>query len=141
MGVGQIGHERLRVDVGGHDDDAVDSSTHGSHGAFDLAFVVVGIGDDDVIAGAAGGNVDSTDDFGEELTVEVGEENSDGTGTTGNEAPGAAVWDIAERGSDVADAATGFFADWAATVKDSGDCGNGDAGFASDIPDRDYGSG
>jgi len=73
VGVGQVGHERLRVDVGGHDDDAVDSSAHGAHGAFDLAFVVVGIGDDDVIAGAAGGDVDSADDFGEEFAVEIGE--------------------------------------------------------------------
>jgi len=73
VGVGQVGHERLRVDVGGHDDDAVDSSAHGAHGGFDIAFVVVGIGDDDVIAGAAGGDVDSADDFGEEFAVEIGE--------------------------------------------------------------------
>ena len=119
MGVGEIGHERLRVDVGRHDDDAVDSSAHGAHGAFDLAFVVVGIGDDEVVAGAAGGDVDAADDFGEEFAVEVGEEDADGAGATGDEASGAAVRDIAECGGDVADAAAGFFADGAAAVKNS----------------------
>jgi hypothetical protein len=73
MRVGQIGHERLRVDIGGHDNDAIDSSAHGAHGAFDLAFVVVRVGDDDVIAGAAGGDVDSADNFGEEFAVEIGQ--------------------------------------------------------------------
>lgn len=89
-----------------------------------------------MIAGAAGGDVDSADDLGEEFAVEIGEENADSAGATGNEASGAGVWDIAERGGDVTDAAAGFFADWAAAVENAGDCSHGDAGFARDVPDR-----
>ena len=41
MRVGEVGHERLCIDVGRHDDDSIDSAAHGAHRTLDLAFVVM----------------------------------------------------------------------------------------------------
>src|SRR6266567_3014584 len=117
MRVGEIGHERLRVDVGRHDDDSVDSPTHRAHGALDLALVMMRVGDDEVISGSSCRDINSADDFREELSVEIGEENSDGVGAAGDEASRTTVRDVAESSGNVPDTAAGFFADRSAAVE------------------------
>ena len=124
MRVGEVGHEGLGIDVGGHDDDAIDSAPHGTHRTFDLALIVMGIGDDEVIAGAASRDIDAANDFGEEFAVEVGKEDSNGAGATGNEASGAAVRDVMELCGNVANPPAGFVADRAAAIEDARDSGH-----------------
>jgi hypothetical protein len=94
-----------------------------------------------VIAAAAGGDVDTADDFREEFAVEVGEKDADCAGAAGNEASCPGVWDVVERGCDVANAAAGFFAYWSTAVENAGDGCDGDVGLARDVPDRDNSSG
>ena len=141
MAVGKICHECFRIDVGRHDDHAIDSAAHCAHGAFDLAFVLVGIGDNQVITAASCCEVDATDHFGEEFAVEVGEENSDSAGFAGDQASGAAVRDVAKAGGDVADSAACFFADGAAAVEDAGNSSDGDVCLTGNVLDCDHRSG
>ena len=85
-------------------------------------------------------DIDSADDFREELSVEVGEENSDGVCAAGDEASCTTVRDVAEASSDITDAASGFFADRSAAVENPGYSSDRDVRFTGDVPDRDHGS-
>lgn len=84
MAVGKICHQGFGVDVRRHDDHAVNSAPHCAHCAFDLAFVLVRVGDDEVVTGASCGEVDAANDFRKEFSIEVGEENSDCAGFAGD---------------------------------------------------------
>jgi len=90
-----------------------------------------------VVTAAPGSEVDSADDFGEEFSVEIGEEDSDRAGFAGNEAASAAVWDVAETRGDVADSSAGFFADEGAAVEYAGHCSDGNVSFTGYVFDRD----
>ena len=85
-------------------------------------------------------DIDSANDFREELAVEVGEEDSDGVGAACDEASGTTVWDVAEASGDVADAAAGFFADGSTAVENPGYSSDRDVRFTRDVPDGDHGS-
>src|SRR5687767_1136025 len=61
--IGKICHQRLRIDVGRHDDHAVDPAAHSAHCSLELASVAVRAGENEVVAASAGGQVDSADDL------------------------------------------------------------------------------
>ena len=85
-------------------------------------------------------DIDSADDFREEFSVEVGKENSDRVCAAGDEASCATVRDVAKASGDIADPASGFFADRSAAVEDPGYSSDRDARFTGDVPYRDHGS-
>jgi hypothetical protein len=82
---------------------------------------VVRVGNDEVIAGPPGGDIDAANNLGEEFAVEVGKEDADSAGAAGNEAACAAVGDIAECGGDVANPAAGLFPNESAATENAGD--------------------
>ena len=138
MAVGEIGHQGLGVDVGRHDDHAVDAPSHRAHRRFDFGFVVVGAGDDEVVAAAPGGDVDAANDLREELAVEIGEEDANRGRLAGDEASRSAVGDVAKCVGDIADAASGFFCHRPPAVEHPRDRCDGNAGFSGYIPDRNH---
>src|SRR2546430_15603825 len=85
-----------------------------------------------------GGVVHAADDLGEELSVQIGEKNAEGLGTTGNETARAAVRDVTHPAGDFANKPPRLIAHWSAAVQNSGHGGNGDLGFAGNVLDRDH---
>jgi hypothetical protein len=102
---------------------------------------VVRVGDDEVIAGPPGCDIDAANDLGEEFAVEVRKENADSAGAAGDEASRAAVGDVTECRGDVANPAACLFPNQSTAVENAGDRSDRDVGFASDIFDRGNGSG
>jgi hypothetical protein len=82
--------------------------------------------------------IDTADDFGEELSVEVRQENTDGAGATGDQAAGGAVRAVAQPRGHFAHPASGDFLNEVTAVLDSGHRGDGDSCRTGYILDRDH---
>src|SRR5579864_4161989 len=102
----------------------------------DLGAVVVGAGDQQVIAAAVGGRVDAAHHLGEELAVEIGEQHADGVGLVGDQAAGGAVGGVAQPLGDLEDAAAGLGTDRPLVVEHPRDGRDRDLGLPRDLLDR-----
>ncbi len=134
--LGQVGLERMGVDVGRHDDQAVDAAAHGAQQGLDLGAVVMGAGDQQVIAAAVRGRVDAAHHLGEELAVEIREQHADGVGLVGDQAAGGAVGRVAQPLGDLEDAAARLAPDRPLVVEHPRDGRDRDLRLPRDLLDR-----
>ena len=93
-----------------------------------------------MIAGPSCGDVDTTVDFGEEFSIEVRKQDSDGMGAAGDEASRPAMGYVAEPSGDITDSTAGFFADRGSAVENTGYSSDRDVRFTRDVPDGGHGS-
>src|SRR5205085_8877086 len=99
---------------------------------FALGAIAVGSGDQDVVAALAAGDVDSTDDLGEELAVDVGQDDADRAGPAGDQAARGSVRRVPHLLDGATDALARLRADRALLVEHARDRGRGDAREARD---------
>ena len=86
-----VGDERRGIEVRRHDDQSVYPTAHGAERGLDLVLRVVGAGHEQVVAARLRGLVHPANDLGEELSVQIGEEDADGSRSIRDESTGGAV--------------------------------------------------
>ncbi len=105
-----------------------------------LCAVVLGAGDEAMVARLAHRLVDPANHFGEELAVEVGQQHADGVGAPHHEGAGRAVRHVAHPRRHAAHAGQRLARHEVALVHGTRDGRHRDAGGARNIADRDRGS-
>jgi len=139
-GAGDVSIEQRGVDVGRHDQQAVHAPAHRAHGGGDLGGIAVHAGQEELEVPLARDRVDAADDLGEELAVEIGQEDADGVGAMSDEAARAAVGHVAQRAHGGQHAGAGLLADVLVFVHHARHRGDGHAGLARDILDARVGA-
>ncbi len=125
--LGQVGAQGLQgAWRWGHEDQPVDAPAQSPQHGRDLLAVVVRPGDQDVIPPPPCRGVDAADQLGEELAVDVRQEDAQRVGLVGREAAGRAVRDVAEALHHLPDAEPGLLADRPLVVENAGHRGHRD---------------
>ena len=93
-----------------------------------------------MVAASSRGLIHSADHLGEELAVEIGEDDADCARLAGDEGSCAGVWDVAESRGDFTDAVFGGRTHGSSPREHAGHGGDGDTCFASDVLDGDHGA-
>ncbi len=94
--LGKIRAQRRPVDVRRHDDEPVHAAAHRAERDLRLGPVAVRARHEKLVSGPAGRAIHAADRLGEELAEEVRQENADRVRPPRDEAPGAAVRDVAQ---------------------------------------------
>lgn len=115
----------FRDDEGEAGDAAAD---HEADGADEAVGVVVGVGDDDFEAAAAGLGFEGAEDVEEEGVLHVGGDEADGMAFASGESAGMEIGGVVEIGDGFENAGAGGAADDVEIVEDARDGGGGDAG-------------
>src|SRR4026207_808320 len=111
-GAGQI-EQRIRIEVGGHRDDAIDTPPHRLHRRFYPVPVGVRSRDQQMKSVLLRGVVQAADHFGEELAIQIGKENAQRVGLAGDEAARSRMWDVAHPAGDFTNELPSVLAYWA----------------------------
>ena len=117
-------------------DEPVDAAPHRAEDGAGLAALAVRARDQEVITRASHRGVDAADELGEELSVDVREQDTDRVRAARDEAARRAVRDVAERLDRGLDPGAGGVQHRALFVEDAGDRGHGDSSLSSHVPDR-----
>jgi hypothetical protein len=132
----QVGLENPRVGLRRHHHQPVDPAAQGAQHGLDLAAVAVRAGDQNVEAVMPRRQVDAADDLGEELTIEVREEDTHGARLLGDQAARHRMRRVAEPSGDFQDALAGLLPDGSLLVEHPGHRGDRDPGSTGNLLDR-----
>lgn len=132
----EIDFQRSGVEVRRHHDQTIHSTAHGAESGTDLFSVVVGARDQQVVLEAPCFGVHATDDFGEELTVEIGKKPPNRHRSTRDQGASCAVGNVAQGLRRCEHALTRLFPDWAVAVERPGNGSHRNARLAGYVLDR-----
>lgn len=133
---GQIGLQGVGVDLGGHDDQAIDPAAHDLQDFCQFLAGGVRAGNQQMEAMLLRDLIRAANDFGEKLAVQIGKDKADGIGSFGAEAAAHGIGGVVQGLRDFFYAAPCFFVHRPDIIEDARNGSGRDARFFGNFFDR-----